>query len=421
VPVAKNAICLITQSVYDIDPRVKRKAEALVAAGYSVDVLALRSRNGKAIYFADGVKIRTLSLGKQRGSILRYTIEYAVFFLWAFLRVTIQERRKHYSVIDINTLPDFLIFAALPGRWMGAKLVLDMHEITPEFFISKYKVKETSWKVRFLKYLEKHSFDFADHVITISDPVQNLLSQRSLPGPKTTVITNSADDAKFTSPEMPLPRGVLENQGKFVMIYHGTLTKIYGLDIAIEAFARVHGDMPNAQLWILGDGPEVSALRDLIRDYDLSTKVHLVGRVPLAEIPSWLGQSNVGILPIRRDIFLDFAFPNKLPEYILAGKAVIVSRLKTIRYYFSEDSLAYFEPNDAADLAQQMLRMYGNPELCVRLANRAREEYKPIRWDVMKERYVELMDHLSGRVGVKKDGANGGAEEATCNQSIGSH
>jgi glycosyltransferase involved in cell wall biosynthesis len=104
-------------------------------------------------------------------------------------------------------------------------------------------------------------------------------------------------------------------------------------------------------------------------------------------------------VPIRRDVFLDFAFPNKLSEYIVLGKSVIVSRLKTIRRYFSEDALAYFEPNNPADLAKQMVRVYGDCGLRARLAARAKEEYAPICWDVMKQRYLALIDNLIGPAG----------------------
>src|ERR1700687_2565784 len=149
-----RSVCQVVQNVYDIDPRVRRKAEALVAAGYSVDVLALRADGGQKNYCLNGVNVRTLALGKKRGSIARYLFEYAAFFLWAFIRVPVQMLRRHYSVIDVNSLPDFLIFAPLWARWMGAKLVLDLHEITPEFYMSKYGVAENSWTVRLLTYLE---------------------------------------------------------------------------------------------------------------------------------------------------------------------------------------------------------------------------------------------------------------------------
>jgi hypothetical protein len=41
--------------------------------------------------------------------------------------------KKRYAVIDVSNLPDFLVFAGLHAKWKGAKIVLDMHEITPEF------------------------------------------------------------------------------------------------------------------------------------------------------------------------------------------------------------------------------------------------------------------------------------------------
>lgn len=387
--------CFVLQGVYDTDPRVRRKAEALVAAGYSVDVLALRPSHGEKNYSLNGVNVRTISLGKKRGSLARYGFEYATFFLWAFARLPIQMLRRHYGVIDVNTLPDFLIFAPVLARWMGAKLVLDMHEITPEFYMSKYCAEENSSTIRALRYLERISFDFADHVITINDAVEDLLVHRGLPRLKSTVILNSVDEAHFAGASPSVLQGV-RTQAKFVMVYHGTLTRIYGLDIAIEAFALVHKEMPGTELWILGSGPEKETLTKLVQEHELASKVRLVGQVAPSEVPAWLSQCDVGILPIRRDVFLDFAFPNKLPELIVLGKTVLISGLKVIRHYFSEDALAYFEPNNAADLARQMLRLYRDPQLRARLNLKARKEYMPIRWDVMRARYLTMVAKLFG-------------------------
>src|SRR5438067_4909349 len=129
-----TSVCILLQNFYDIDIRVRRKAEALVEAGYSVDVYALRGRDGQKNYSLKGVNVYTVSLGKKRGSLARYVFEYLAFFFWCLFRVTVQAPKKRYAVIDVNTLPDFLIFAGIFARWMGAKLVLDMHEITPEFY-----------------------------------------------------------------------------------------------------------------------------------------------------------------------------------------------------------------------------------------------------------------------------------------------
>jgi glycosyltransferase involved in cell wall biosynthesis len=388
-----KSVCILVQSVYDFDPRVRRKAEALVAAGYVVDVLALRAVNGKKSYVLNGVNVHTLSLGKKRGSLIRYAYEYAAFFLWAFVRVPLLMRRRRYVAVDVNTLPDFLIFAPVIARWMGAKLILDMHEITPEFYMSKYGIPERSWLVRLLKWQEKISFDFADRVITINQPILDLFVGRGLQASKAAVVMNAVDETKFTAVAKG-PSSDAHAPDRFVMMYHGTLTSTYGLDIAIEAFGMAHERMPGAEIWILGSGPEQGPLAELARQRGVGSKVKLIGQVPSSEIPGWLKQCDAGILPFRRDVFLDFAFPNKLPEFIVMGKPVLISSLRAIRHYFGEEALAYFDPNDPSDFAEQMVRVYRDRDLRASLAANATREYAPIRWDLMKGRYLTLLDEL---------------------------
>ena len=386
-----RSVCLVVQNVYDKDPRVRRKAEALAEAGYVVDVLSLRAPGGKKRYSLNDVNVRTVALSKRRGSLARYLIEYATFFLWVLFRVPLQMLSRRYDAIDVNTLPDFLVFAPIIAKWMGARVILDMHEITPEFYMSKYGVAADSFTIRLLTWLERISFQFADRVITINRPIEDLLVSRGLDRARSAIIMTAVDEARFVghcaAPEVP----VEPDREKFVMMYHGTLTHLYGLDIAVEALAISHSDIPEAELWILGSGTEEEALASLAAERGIASKVRLLGQVPPAEIPAWLSRCDVGILPIRRDVFLDFAFPNKLPEFIIAGKPVLVSRLAAIRYYFPEDVLAYFEPNDPADLAKQMIGLCRNRPRCVELVDKAREAYKPIRWEIMKRRYLALV------------------------------
>lgn len=393
-----TAVCILLQNFYDIDIRVRRKAEALAAAGYSVDVFALSSPKYPKNYTLEGVNVYTISLGKLRGSLMRYAFEYIAFLLWCLFRTTVRMHRRRYAVIDVNTLPDFLVFAPVFAKWMGAKIVLDMHEITPEFYMSKYGMAPDSLSVRLLKFQEKISFDFADHVIAINQPILDLLCGRGLDRARTSIIMNSADEARFTSSSTSVRADAMADD-KFVMMYHGTLTNLYGLDLAIEAFALVHKEMAAAELWILGSGPEKTALESLAQERGIASKVRFVGQVPPSEIPMWLSQCKVGILPIRRDVFLEFASPNKLPEFIIMGKPVIISRLKAIRFYFCSDALAFFEPNDPTDLASQMVRLYQDRDLRVRLVDRAKKDYEPIRWDVMKQRYLRMMEDLTGFAG----------------------
>jgi len=391
-----KTICILVQNYYEIDIRVRRKAEALVAAGYSVDVLALASSFSKEkCYNLNGVNVCTLSLGKKRGSLLRYLYEYAAFFIWCFAKLTVLMGKRRYSIIDVNNLPDFLVFAGAFARLRGAKIVLDMHEITPEFYMSKYGIRESHLLIRLLKFVERISFSFADHVITINEPIRKLLESRGLPASKCTIIMNSVDESLF-EPKVPSAPPLQRAPEQFVMMYHGTLTAIYGLDIAIRALGEAHKRMPGAEFWILGGGTERKSLEELANKLGLQEKVKFLGNVLPQDVPRWLNCCDAGVLPTRRDVFLEFSFSNKLSEYIITGKPVISSRLRTIRHYFTDEALAFFEPNNPSDLAKQMIHLFNTPELRLKLAERAKQEYLPINWEVMKERYLKLTNRLAG-------------------------
>ncbi len=392
-----KSVCILLQNHYEIDIRVRRKAEALVAAGYTVDVLALESSFSKSKNFTlCGVNVETVALGKKRGSLVRYFYEYFAFLVWAFCKLSARMGSRQYAVVDVNNLPDFLVFAGLYAKWRGAKIIFDMHEITPEFYISKYGIKEDSLVVGLLKWIERISFDFADHVITINEPITQLLVSRGLTPGKSIEIMNSVDESIFekvvNAPPASKPG---EEQPEFVMMYHGTLTHIYGLDIAIEAFGLAQKEMPGAQFWILGGGPEKAELEAMVKKLGLDGRVRFVGSVRPEAVPEWLHRCDVGVLSTRRDVFLDFSFSNKLSEYIIMGKAVICSRLKAIRHYFSEEGLAFFEPNQSADLAKQMVRVYQDKALQAKLAAKAKQEYVPIRWEVMRDRYLKMMEDIT--------------------------
>ena len=392
-----KTVCVIVQNYYEIDIRVRRKTEALLSAGYDVDVLALRSSFSKSKnYRLDGVNVYTFSLGKKRGSVSRYYFEYLAFFFWALFKVSRLTKQRSYLVIDVNNLPDFLVFTGLYARWKGAKILFDMHEITPEFLMSKYQVSERYWQVKLARFFERISFSFADHVITINEPIQRLLESRGLQRSKSTIIMNSVDETLFRKdPDAAGLRRVGQKPDQFVMMYHGTMTRIYGLDIALQAFGLIHEEMPGAELWLVGGGPERPKLASAAATLGIGPKVRFIPMVLPEEIPNWLKQCDVGILPTRSDVFLDLSFSNKLSEYIIVGKPVIASRLKSIRHYFSEEAIAFFEPNTPDDLARQMLRLYQNSDnLRTRLKERANQEYRPIAWDVMKRRFLDLMDVL---------------------------
>jgi glycosyltransferase involved in cell wall biosynthesis len=276
-----------------------------------------------------------------------------------------------------------LVYAAKPAKRKGAKIVLDMHEITPEFFMSKYNINENHLIIKILKWFERKSLEYADHVITINDQLKNIFISRAKIKNEVTVIMNTVNDET-------LPRLPKEKQQKFTAVYHGTISSLYNLDFTIKALGKIKSELDNFEFHIYGNGAELEKLRSLVTILCLEKAVFIHGHVVHTEIPKILSKADLGILPIKKDIMTDLSFSNKLAEYIHCGIPVLSSDLKTIQKYFPEGTVHYYKSNDENDFCSTLLQIMTSYNKASVNAEQAYEINKKISWDIMKKRLQEL-------------------------------
>jgi len=130
---------MLAHSYYEEDPRVRREAEAVVASGREVDVFALRGEGREPEDRIEDVGVRRLDVQRHQGAgIGTYLLEYAEFMVRAAFALAQAHRRRHYALVQVHTIPDALVFAALPLRLAGIPLVIDLHEAMPEFFRMRF-------------------------------------------------------------------------------------------------------------------------------------------------------------------------------------------------------------------------------------------------------------------------------------------
>jgi glycosyltransferase involved in cell wall biosynthesis len=91
------------------------------------------------------------------------------------------------------------------------------------------------------------------------------------------------------------------------------------------------------------------------------------------------------------------SFSNKLAEFVARGKPVVATRLSSVLEYFPEGSLFYFESGDPTDLANRVIELYQSPSGTRATVSTASRYYQSIRWSVMEERYLALLDSLLAR------------------------
>src|SRR5580704_12345900 len=381
--------CMVSYSFYEEDNRVRRYAEALVKRGDSVDVVALRKKGQPYEGYLNGVRVfRIQKRIKNERSKFTYLGRLLLFFVRSMFFLTGRQFRGRYDLIHVHSVPDFEVFSALIPKLMGSKVILDIHDLLPEFYTSKFQSKKKSLVFSILVAMERISASFSDHVIAANHIWEKRLGERSVSPEKCTTMLNFPDTDIFQR------RGRDRNDGKFIILYPGTLNFHQGLDIAIHAFSLIEKHMPNAEFHIYGAGEQTEALRQLIVDLGLKQKISLTDRLPLDQIVSFMENADLGVVPKRSSGFGNEAFSTKILEFMSLGTPVIVPDTMVDKYYFTDSVAYFFSANDEKSLAEAMLNLYRNKELRQRLADKASEFVKKYTWDANCQKYFDLVDSL---------------------------
>ena len=230
---------MLVYSFYESDNRVMRYAEALVKRGDSVDVIALGKEGTPRYEEIRGVKVYRIQkrMIDEKGKI-SYLLKLIAFLFNSLIFLTNRHLKNPYDLIHVHSVPDFEVFATIFPKLQGAKIILDIHDIVPEFYASKFHENEKSILFKALVMMERLSSKYADHVIISNHLWEKTILSRSVERDKCTVIMNYPDESIFY--QRPQER----NDGKFIMIYPGTLGWHQGLDIAIQAFASIKDQAP---------------------------------------------------------------------------------------------------------------------------------------------------------------------------------
>ncbi len=382
-------VCIVRRAYYPEETHTRRNVETLLRNGYCVDVICERDTNQLPYEQVKGVNVFRLPIRHKRRGALAYVVEYIFFVLGVFMMVTWLQSKRRYDVVEIETMPDFLVFAALVTKLLGSKVILYLFEDMPELMASKFSLASHNFIIRFLAWIERLSANYADHVIVCHElSRQKLLYKREVRTP-ITVILNVPNEGTFA----PTPRAAKRthlSDTSFTIIHHCTMTENYGIHTVIEAVTLLRRQMP-IRLKIFGKGEYRRALQDLSEELGAAEEVDFMGYVSQEKLLEEIEKADAGVVALLNE----YQSPNKLFELVAMRKPVVASSLQTIRQHFSGDSLEYFRVGDAKSLATSVLELYQNPSRRTSLVANASRIYEKYRWSKMKKRYLKIYEDLT--------------------------
>ncbi len=387
---------MVVHAYYEEDPRVRREAEAVVASGRDVDVFALRRDGFEREGMLDGVRVHRLDVQRHQGAgIGTYLLEYAEFAARALWALTRAHRRRHYALVQVASIPDALVFAALPLRLVGVPVILDLHEAMPEFFRMRFPRASNRLVQAALVAQERLSIAMANAVITVNDALGDRLVAMGVRQAKVTIVRNSPSLARFNAAAHPVRPFMAD--GTLRLVYAGGLSKIYEVEVAIAALALIETRRPDlhAQLDLYGRDFGEVPLREQAEALGLADRVVFHGRIPIDDVPGAVAAADIGIAPTRRTEFTDLSLSTKLFEYGAMGKPVVATRLPMVEATFPAGTVVMYDAGSAESMADGILALVdhaANREARVAATDTV---VRSLSWERESVRYLALVEGLA--------------------------
>jgi glycosyltransferase involved in cell wall biosynthesis len=383
-------VCMVAFSVYALDNRIKRYVSAL-SEDSPVDIYCIGSDLPSEHQAKERENVRVFDMAPVKmksDSLVKYLLHFTMFFFrtfFALTRRTFTEGR--YDLVHVHNLPDPLVFVAVVPKLLGARIVLDIHDILPEFYIQKFGTR-SGWRYVVLRFIEKVSVRFADHVIVANDLwCEKVVARNGLDVRKCTTIMNypNLDIFRYR------PR---RKKKRLTLVYHGTLSRIHGTDILVDALSLVRQRYPLVRADVYGMFTEAGferEIREKVAAHGLEDNFRLLPLLPHEQVGDRLQEYYMGVVPKRDGFFSGEAFSTKLLEYMAVGLPVVASRTRIDEYYFTDEDVVFFEPENAEDLAGRIVELFEDEAEYERKREKGLMTAGRFDWNTKKERYAHVL------------------------------
>jgi glycosyltransferase involved in cell wall biosynthesis len=390
-------ICAITYDYYPFDTLLRRTAEAIASVGHEYHVICSTDESRKKFEVFNGVHIHYAPMRRiSEKSLGLMMLSWGLFLLLALVKVTHLHFKQKFHVVHVHNIPDFLVFAALIPKVFGSRVILEVQDVSPELMAVKAKGRLQRIVICLATWQERISTAFADHVLTVGWPFEALLLKRGVPQKKLSSVLNSADPSIFALEKRTEPfLGEATAERPLILMYHGTLAERCGLDIAIRALVKARATAPYLCLYIRGSGEAVPHLERLAQELGVTDHVLFFPYCSPDEVVDFVAQGDIGIIPYRSDGFMDLLLPTKAYEFALMRRPMIVSNTVGMRSMFRPASILLCDPSSEDSFAEAIIDLYQHPEKRAQLVTNAEQDYAPYRWELMAERYQQLLASLA--------------------------
>ncbi len=297
------------------------------------------------------------------------------------------------------------VLTGLPARRIavrrGIPFVYEVRALWEDAAVDHGSSSASGLRYRLSRGLESFLLRRADHVTTICEGLRNEIIARGVSPEQVTVIPNAVDIERFQfeSPESEQRQSVANRERIFKVGFIGSFYRYEGLDILLEATARLKTLGFRVTVVLVGGGPEDDTLRDLARKLEIEDVVEFTGRVPNTYVAGYYRKFDAMVYPRRSSRLTEMVTPLKPLEAMANGRLVLATDIGGHRELM-EDGVTglLFPPGNAAALAALIEKTATDPSAEASIRSNALSFVREQRnWRVSVARYEPVYNSMLSR------------------------
>ena len=260
--------------------------------------------------------------------------------------------------------------AWLLARLKGVPFLLEVRDLWPAFAIA-VGVLKNKFLIQLSEWLEGFLYRHADQVIVNSPGFIDHVRSRG--ADQVTLIPNGADPEMFD----PESKGSSFREkhrldDKFIVIYAGAHGMSNDLEVVLKAAEHLKNN-DTIRIVLLGSGKEKPHLQTLAKEKGLSNVLFLPP-VPKQEMREVLAAADACLAILKPIEMYKTTYPNKVFDYMAAGRAVILAIDGVIREVVESANAGVFVlPGDPKALSETIQDLSLNPKKCEQLGKNGRK------------------------------------------------
>lgn len=393
-----NILMVLSSNIFPPDGRVEREIRSLMRDGHNLLLMARKGPGQKPLEDVNGVHVIRVSLpfqGKKAVSDLIYFFiqRYLIFF--SILRAC---KRYRVDALHVHDLP-YAFAATLAGKMLGIPVVFDMHEhftcmLRISFEAPVYrKFRPFAFVLLGMLSLdERIACRWAAKVIVVAEEHIPRVNKLGTALEDIVVVTNTEEIDHFSgfADDESLAAAYTDD---FVILYVGAFSPHRGLETAISAMPAVLEKIPDARLLLVGDGCTRTGLEQLTNSLGLNERVTFAGYQPFSKLPSYIRLCDAGLIPHISTPHIETTMPNKIFQFMMLGKAVVVSSVRPMTRVVEDAKCGrVFEVSNERSLAETIIEMR-DEELRKQLGQNGQSAVKEkYNWQITVQKLLNIYE-----------------------------